>query len=153
MVVQCNVRVVFSVTTISPRLGRPERPLRASDQRTPAMQRPHSRANPPSGVLPDQLLGWSRSPPINRSRFPVASIRVLLIFSIALARLCEETGPHHLLPLSCQLSQHCSRAWAIRQLTVEGAIRRRICHYQHGLSYARSATMMDDTLIIVLLEP
>ena len=44
-------------------------------------------------------------------------------------------------------------AWAIRQLTVENAIRRRICQYRHGFSYARSATMMDDTLIVVSHEP
>ena len=55
--------------------------------------------------------------------------------------------------MSCQLSHHCSRAWAIRQLTVEYAIRRRISRYRHGFSHARSATMMDDTLIIVSLEP
>ena len=30
---------------------------------------------------------------------------------------------------------------AIRQLTVEDAMRRRICQYRHGLSYAGSATM------------
>ena len=51
------------------------------------------------------------------------------------------------------LSQHCSRPWAIRQLTVENAIRRRICQYRHGFSYASSATVKDDTLIIVSLEP
>ena len=40
-------------------------------------------------------------------------------------------------PARSQLSQHCSRAWAIRQLTVENAIRRRICSYRHGFSYTR----------------
>ena len=69
----------------------------------------------------------------------------------SLARLVAET--HHLLPLSCQLSQHCSRPWEIRQLTVEDVIRRRVCQHRHGFSYARSATMMDDTLTIVSLEP
>ena len=39
------------------------------------------------------------------------------------------------------------RPWAIRQLTVEGAIRGRIYQYRHGFSYARSRTMMDETLI------
>ena len=72
--------------------------------------------------------------------------------SRSLVRLAA--GTHHdLSPLTRQLSQYCSRAWAIRQLTVEDAIRRRICQYQHGFTYARSAAMMDDTLTILSLEP
>ena len=39
------------------------------------------------------------------------------------------------------------RPLAIRQLTVEGAIRGKIYQYRHGFSYARSGTMMDETLI------
>ena len=86
------------------------------------------RQNRPSGVLPDQLFGYC-------------------------VDVKHVEGSPSLLPLSCQLSQHCSRTWTVRQLTVENAIRRRICQYRHGFSYARSATMMDDTLIIVSLEP
>ena len=54
-------------------------------------------------------------------------------------------GPHHLLPLRCQFSQYCSGAWANRQLTVEDAIRRKICP-------TRIQLHMDETLTIVLLE-
>ena len=36
---------------------------------------------------------------------------------------------------------------------VENAMCRKLCQYRHGFSYARSATMMDDTLTIVFLEP
>ena len=49
-------------------------------------------------------------------------------------------------------SQHCRRPWAIRQLTVEDAMRRGICQDRRGFSYARSASMMDNTLTIVSLE-
>ena len=53
LLVQFNMQVVCSVTTISPRLGRPERPFRdlqyhfpslcALDRHKPAMQRSHAR--------------------------------------------------------------------------------------------------------------
>ena len=64
------------------------------------------------------------------SRFPVASIRVLFMFSIALTRLCDDTVScstrwrvlPHLLPLSCQLSQHSSRVWAIRHASQDLSI-------------------------------
>ena len=90
-----------------------------------------------------------------------ASIRVLVTFSMALCTLCDDTescltrcmGLHHLLPLSRQLSQYCSRPWAIRQLTVQDAIRHRICQYRHGFSCACSAALMDDTLTIISLKP
>ena len=65
---------------------------------------------------------------------------------------CEvylSTGPHHLLSLSRQLSQHCSRPWAIRPLTVEDAVNTDM----DSFSYASSATMMDDTLTTVSLAP
>ena len=58
-----------------------------------------------------------------------------------------------MLPLSRQLSKYCTRPWAFRQLAVGDAIRRRIFQYRHGFGYARSATMMDDTLTSLSLEP
>ena len=53
-----------------------------------------SRANTASDVLPDQLFGWSRPPFLNRNWFPGESIRVLLMFSIAVASLCDDTVSH-----------------------------------------------------------
>ena len=100
LIVQFNMLVVSSVTTISPRLGRPERlPLVRHSINAPASccgskypsHAAISRANPPSGVLPDQLFGQSRSPSLSRSEFPVASMRVSFIFSKALARFCDDT--------------------------------------------------------------
>ena len=61
-------------------------------------------------------------------------------------------GLHHLLPLGCQFTQYCSCAWAIRQVAVEDAFRRKIRQYRHGFGYARSATMMDGSLTIVILS-
>ena len=34
----------------------------------------------------------------------------------------------------CQLSQHRCHVWAVRQLTAENAMRRRVCQYRHGFS-------------------
>ena len=65
----------------------------------------------------------------------------------AVSRQFDSQGPR-LLP-SRQVSQ--CRSWAIR-LTVEDAIRLRICQY-HGFGCARSATMTSGTLMIVSLEP
>ena len=80
-----------SVTTISPRLGRPERPSRDLLYQVPwlvlwidyASHAAISRANPASDALP--------APSFNRSQLPVAPIRVLLMFSKALATFCDDT--------------------------------------------------------------
>ena len=66
------------------------------------------------------------------------------------AQLVEESSSSSV-ALSCQFSQYCHCAWAIRQLAVEEVIRRGIRQYLHGFSYARSATMTDETLTTVLL--
>ena len=109
---------------------------------------------------PTSSSGRVRSPSFCRSRLPVISLRVLLRFSMGaghvLGRHCflfnSLEGLHLFLPLSCQFSQYCSCAWAIRQLSVEDAIRRRISQYRHAIGYARSATMTDGSLTI-FLEP
>ena len=58
-------------------------------------------------------------------------------------------GARRLLPLGCQFSQYCSCARTIRQLAVDFSVRRRICKHRRGFRYARSATMMGDTLTVV----
>ena len=45
------------------------------------------------------------------------------------------------------------RAWAIRQLAVGDAIRRKIRQHRHGFSYARSATMTGENSDNCFLEP
>ena len=52
----------------------------------------------------------------------------------SLVRLAPET-PSLVAIDSPKLSQYYSRRWAIPQLTVEDAMRRRICQYRHGFSH------------------
>ena len=54
--------------------------------------------------------------------------------------------------MSCQLSQHCRRSWAVGQLAVQNIIRGRIRQYRHGCNYGRSAPMMGDTLTTISLK-
>ena len=113
---------------------------------------------PPRRAFLDQLSGRV----VLRPSIEVASRRVASCLAQILKGVGQVLGrrgflpnllksPHHRLPLSCQCSQYCHCAWAICQLVVENIIRRRIRQYRHGLSYARSATMTDETLTTVLL--
>ena len=103
-----------------------------------------SRATPTSDVLPDQLFGKSRSPPSIAVDFPLHG------------------------SVSCSCSQKRWPGSAVTRSLVRFAagtpsfvaiesptlsIRRKICQYRHGFSHARSATMMDDPLTILQLEP
>ena len=120
-----------------------------------------SRANPPSGALGRPAL---RAGSFSVLQMQSASCRIdpcLVHVVNSVDRVLRYHGllfgtlqrPHHLLPSSRQLTQYCSRSWAFRQLAVGDATRRRIRQYRHGFSHARSTTMMDEALTIVLLEP
>ena len=99
---QCHRQLLASspVTTISPRLGRLSVPLRdplsstfqpgALDQRTPATQRPHVQTLRVV-CCPDQLFGVeSLSVPQIVVGFLSRRSVSLLMFSTALARLCDD---------------------------------------------------------------
>ena len=101
-----------------------------------------SRANPASDV-PDQLFGRGGSPSFNRSRFPVASIRVLFKFSTgsvmtgSLVRLAAKT-------LSFLATE--SPTLPVLQPSQDLSI-------PTWIELRCSATMIDDTLTILSLEP
>ena len=100
LIVQFNVLVVFSVTAIGSRLGYSERPLRdplflfSSLVLRINIPQPCSNfaCKPSEWCAARPALRGESLPSLNRSRFPVASIRVLLMCSIALARLCDDTA-------------------------------------------------------------
>ena len=103
------------------------------------------RANPASDVLPDQPFGQSRSPSFSRSRFPVASIHILFMFSIALApvRLAAIVSPTLpvLQPSVGNSSTHCWGCHTSQDLSIPTWIQLR-----------HSATVMDDALTNLSLD-
>ena len=114
-----------------------------------------SRASPPSGVLPDQLSGVVLRPSIAVGP-PVTTVRCRCPrwrWPGSVTRPPRLAGRFPSVATELLALPALRGAWAIRQLAVENPTSRRIRQYRHGFSYARSASMMDETLASRFLGP